>query len=121
MTREEFEGLVGQAIESLPKEFAKQMENVEVTVEEWPTPDDLRSVRLARGMTLFGLYRGIPKTNRENYNAVLPDKIIIFAGPILSSFGQDPQLIKEQVRKTVVHEVGHHFGMTDEEIRRTGY
>lgn len=119
MTIEEFEALVAQALDDLPETFAKLLDNVEVVVEIWPNRQHLIDGGVTRG-TLFGLYRGVPQTKRANYNAVLPDKIIIFAGPIVAVFGDNPEVIKEQVRKTVLHEVGHHFGMSDEEIRKAG-
>lgn len=88
-----------------------------MVVETWPTLDQLRESRVGTGMTLFGLYQGIPQTKRSHYFGVLPDKITIFAGPIMSTFGEDVTIVKEQVRKTVIHEIGHHFGMNEEDIR----
>ena len=118
MNREEFEMLVTEALDSVPEEFAKKLENVEVVVDDWPTREQLHTSGVGAGMTLFGLYQGIPQTRRQNYTAVLPDKITIFAGPILSLFGQDVHLVRDQVRKTVIHEIGHHFGMDETSIRR---
>lgn len=110
MTLEEFERLVGEALDGLPDVFAKEMDNVEVVVEIWPPP----------GPVLFGLYRGVPQTKRGTYQVVLPDKIIIYAGPIVRIYGDNTEEVKRQVRNTVFHEIGHHFGMTDEEIRKAG-
>lgn len=118
MTREEFEQLVAQALDGLPAEFARQLDNVEVVVEDWPSWEDLQSVGAGANVTLFGLYRGIAKTKRANYTNVLPDKISIFAGPILALTGDNPDLVKAKVRKTVLHEVGHHFGISEETIRQ---
>ncbi len=118
MNREKFEKLVALALDGLPEEFAKQLDNVEVVVEDWPSPDDLQSVNADPNVTLFGLYRGVAKTKRGNYAGVLPDKISIFMGPITTLTGGNPDLIKAQVRKTVLHEIGHHLGMTDEAIYR---
>ncbi len=120
MTLEEFEKTVAQALDELPEEFRKAMENIEVVVEIWPSPMDLASARVRNGMTLFGLYHGIPKTKRGLYQAVLPDKVSIFAGPIAAAFGHDPEAMRRQIRDTVLHEIGHHFGMTDEQIRKAG-
>ncbi|HCS78847.1 TPA: hypothetical protein DIV55_03820 [Patescibacteria group bacterium] len=118
MNREKFETLVTEALDSLPDEFTQKLENVEVVVEDWPTREQLRTSGVGRGMTLFGLYQGIPQTRRQNYTAVLPDKITIFAGPILNLFGQNVTLVRDQVRKTVIHEIGHHFGMDEVSIRQ---
>src|SRR5437868_113739 len=116
MTREEFESLVAEAMDSLPEEFSKRLDNVGVVVEEWPTLEDLQTAGVGPGMTLFGLYRGIPLTKRLNYNVVLPDTISIFAGPILAA-GDSREGVKAQVKKTVLHEIGHYFGMSEEEIQ----
>ncbi len=120
MTLKEFEELVTAALDGLPPVFAKTMDNVEVVIEIWPTPEDLMAGHVGYGQTLFGLYRGIPQTKRGNYQAILPDKISIFAGPIVMTYGEDPVIVKGKVRDTVLHEIGHHFGMTDEEIRAAG-
>lgn len=112
MTLQEFEKLVAEALDGLPEVFAKAMDNVEIVVEIWPPPTG--------GAVLFGLYRGIPRTKRMGYQGVLPDKIIIYAGPIVRAFGDDPDAVKKQVRDTVLHEIGHHFGMTDAQIRKAG-
>jgi predicted Zn-dependent protease with MMP-like domain len=113
MTLKEFEDLVAAALDGLPEVFAKAMDNVEVVVEIWPPPTN-------DGLTLFGLYRGIPQTKRGTYQAVLPDKIIIFSGPIVRAYGDDPEAVKREVRNTVLHEIGHHFGMSDAQIRAAG-
>lgn len=118
VTREEFEVFVSEALESMPEEFARQLDNVEVVVEAAPSPDDLQSVGAGAGVTLYGLYRGVAKTKRTNYSGVLPDKIVIYAGPILAHFGGNPGEVKAQVRETVLHEIGHHFGMSEQEIHR---
>lgn len=116
MTLREFEDLVRQALDGLPDQFAKALNNVEVVVEVWPSGKDLRSAGVGPGVSLFGLYRGIPQTKRGTYYGALPDKISIFAGPIVQAVGDNPEMVKKQVRKTVLHEIGHHFGMTEEQI-----
>jgi predicted Zn-dependent protease with MMP-like domain len=120
MTVKEFEDLVTSALDGLPEAFARAMDNVEVVVEIWPTREDLIAGAVQPGDTLFGLYRGIPQTKRGNYQGALPDKIIIFAGPIVRLFGNNHDAVKKEVRKTVLHEIGHHFGMSDAEIRAAG-
>jgi len=118
VTHEEFEALVSEVLDSIPEEFTKQLDNVEVVVEAWPSQDELQSVGAGAGVTLYGLYRGVAKTRRANYSGVLPDKIVIYSGPILAHFGGNSDAVKAQVRKTVLHEIGHHFGMSEQDIHR---
>ena len=117
-TRKEFENIVAEALDGLPEEFGRRMENVSLEVEEWPSREDLKTPGVVPGGSLFGLYRGVPQTNRANYTAALPDKIIIFAGPLISYFGSDKNILKEKIRETVLHEIAHHFGMSEEEIKK---
>lgn len=115
MTPEEFEKIVDETLKDLPKEFSKKMENVGIIVEDWPTPQDLSSIRAQKGSLLFGLYRGVPKTKRGGSYQALPDKIVIFAGPILS-VSSSAEDAKKRIRDTVLHEIGHHFGLSDQQI-----
>lgn len=117
MTLHEFELLVADAIDHLPDRFAKLLDNVDILVEIWPPREDLAAGHVPRGATLFGLYRGIPQTKRGIYQAVLPDRISIFAGPIVRTYGQDTDIVRNAIRKTVLHEIGHHFGMSEGEIQ----
>ncbi len=116
MDDQEFEKLIGEALDSLPKEFAKKLENVGVTFENWPNPAQIAKLRLGRRSLLFGLYEGVPLTQRRNYTGVLPDKITIFKYPILM-VSRTPDDVRERVRRTVIHEIGHHFGLSDKELR----
>ena len=116
MDDKEFEKLIGEALDSLPKEFAKRLENVGVTFENWPSPMQVAKLRLGRRSLLFGLYEGIPLTQRRNYTGVLPDKITIFKYPILM-VSHTPDEVRARVRRTVIHEIGHHFGLLDSELR----
>lgn len=121
MTVEQFQEIVDETLESLPEEFKKYLDNVDIQVEIWPTQQDLQAIRAHPGTILFGLYRGIPQTKRGlNYSGALPDNIVIFAGPIISMAG-NVQEAKEQIRKTVLHEIGHYFGMSEEAIRKAEY
>jgi len=116
MERTLFEQYVQEALDTLPPEFARKLENVEIVIEDYPTVDHYRSARVHPGRALLGLYQGIPQNRRGNgYVFVLPDKITIFQKPI-EWLHQTPEAVKEQVRKTVLHEIGHHFGMTESEI-----
>jgi predicted Zn-dependent protease with MMP-like domain len=122
VTREEFEGLVREALDELPQEFAERLDNVEVVVEDEPEPELLRSMGMdPRRDTLFGLYQGVPLHRRgDSYGGVLPDKITIFYRPLLRVC-RTPERIRRQVRTTVIHEIGHFFGLNDKAIRDLGY
>ncbi len=114
----DFEDLVAAALDSLPPEIARRMENVEVVVEDEPPPDI--AARLRPGTSLFGLYHGIPLTKRGTYGNVLPDKISIYRGPI-TRYWRTPELIRAQIRRTVVHEVGHYFGIGEKRLHELGW
>ena len=106
-----FEALVQNAVDSLPAEFRSQMSNVAVVVEDEPPP----------GQPLLGLYRGIPLTLRgHGYAGVLPDKITIFRGPLERLYGHDPERLAAEVKHTVLHEIAHHFGISDTRLRELG-
>ena len=115
----DFEGLVADALDSLPPEIASRMENVEVVVEDEPSPSVLAT--MAPGTSLFGLYHGIPLTKRgAAYGNVLPDKISIYRGPI-TRYWRDPDRIRAQIRRTVIHEIGHYFGMDEDRLHELGW
>lgn len=118
MTLREFESLVTETVDQMPKEFAEALSNVDIVVEIWPNELDMKDGGSHRGTWLFGLYRGIPQTRRGQYTGAIPDKIIIFAGPILSAYWPDMKAVRQQIKSTVLHEIGHHFGMSEEQIRK---
>jgi|SRR3989344_270323 len=118
MERNEFEKLVAEALKSLPPEFQKRLNNVAVVIEDMPTWEQVRKLHLPWGTTLYGFYEGIPQTRRGvGYTFVPPDKITIFQRPI-EFFHRAPESIKNQVRKTVLHEIGHHFGLSESDLRK---
>lgn len=118
MTGEEFEQLVNQGIAAIPQKFLNLLDNVAIVIEDEPTPQQGRRLKLHRGWTLFGLYEGVPQLRRGvNYTAVLPDKITIFKKPIERA-ARNPDEIKEIVRNTVWHEIAHHFGMNEHEVHK---
>ena len=121
LSADEFEDLVVAALDSLPEELLELMENVDVTIERWPSRDQLDDAGIDRG-TLLGLYEGIPLTERHSsgYNLVMPDKITIFQRPIEQMCDSQAEIV-DQVRKTVVHEVAHHFGIGEETLRELGW
>ena len=94
------------------------MQNVEVVVEDEPPPG--MAAGFGHGGELLGLYQGIPLTHRSHYSNVLPDKISIYRGPI-TRLARSRERIKEQVRRTVIHEIAHHFGIDDERLDELGW
>lgn len=119
MAQAEFEDLVEDALAELPQEFRRYLRGVEVLIQDEPTPDQLRAVRVARGHTLFGLYQGVPLTVRSTAPPMLPDRVVIFRGPLLRHC-RTPIEIREQVRRTVLHELAHFFGISDDRLRELG-
>ena len=120
MNRKRFERLVAEALDSLPLKFQEWMENVDVVIETWPSRETIRSMGLPPGETLMGLYQGVPLTKRTSrYGQVLPDRITIYQGPIEASC-HNAEEVRIRVRQVVMHELGHHFGISDERLRELG-
>ena len=116
--REEFERILLGAYKSLPEVFRAKIENVALVVEDWPRPQEKKAVGVREGSTLLGLYQGIPQKHRDTgYANVLPDKITIFKGPLLTIAKSKGEL-KALVREVLFHEVGHYFGLSEEELRK---
>ena len=121
--RERFEELVIQAIDELPDDILGMLDNVEIVVADSPTADQLDEAgNLDAGEMLLGLYEGIPLTSRHSssYSLVVPDKITIFQRPIEGICSTHDEVV-DQVRKTVIHEVAHHFGIGEERLRELGW
>lgn len=116
MTREEFEQLVNAGIEAIPEKFLKLLNNVAIVIDDIPTANQAKKAKLRHGFVLYGLYEGVPLSKRINYSGVLPDKITIFQKAIENA-SSDHEEIKEMVRNTVWHEIAHHFGMDEDEVR----
>ncbi len=114
--REYFIKLVSEAIDELPSNVLEKMSNVAVVVEDEPSPEQRKTLKIRKGETVFGLYEGIPQTERGSMYQGLPDKITIFRRPIEEVAGTENG-IKRMVRTTVWHEVAHHFGMEEDEVR----
>lgn len=116
MTREKFMELVEEALHEIPRRFRKAMKNVAVIVEDEPPPHILEEMAIEPPDTLFGLYQGTPLTERRwDYGNALPDRISIYQGPIEDAC-EDEEEIRDCVAETVIHEFGHYFGMSEEEI-----
>ena len=116
MRRQEFAQLVVEALDGLPQQFRNYMQNIAVIVETAPSRALLEAMGLWPDHTLLGLYHGVPLPERgHSYGNVLPDRITIFQQPI-ESMCRTPEEIKAAVRETVIHEVGHYFGLDDERL-----
>jgi len=109
-----FARLVARALDELPAEFRERMRNIEIVVEDEPTPEQLRG-----DGELLGLYEGVPLTDRGAMEPYLPDRISIFRGPI-ERISASPRRQAEIVRDTVVHEIAHHFGISDKRLGELG-
>ena len=104
---ERFEEYAREALDALPPELRSQMSNVEIVVDAEPPG----------GQPLLGLYQGIPLTRRGGfYSGALPDKITIYRGPLERLYGQDQETLRRQVKRVVLHEIAHHFGISDERL-----
>ncbi|MEM8534324.1 MAG: metallopeptidase family protein [Chloroflexota bacterium] len=112
MDAETFENIVVEVLDSLPPEFAQYLDNIEVLVESWPTQEHRQLVDLKPWQTLYGLYHGVPLTERGGYVPPLPDTVIIFRGPLTRDF-REPTKLRAQIRRTVLHEIAHFFGISD--------
>jgi predicted Zn-dependent protease with MMP-like domain len=120
METEQFEKLVAKAVEGLPDEFRERLDNVDIVVADEPTRKQLSRRDRKRGDTLLGLYEGVPLTERnQGYGYVVPDVITIFQLPLEAMCKTDDQLIKE-IQHVVLHEIAHHFGISDDRLRELG-
>lgn len=135
MTQEKFEKLVKEGIEAIPERFLNKLKNVDIVIEDEPTAHQLDKLKAKKNSFILGLYEGIPQTKRQYYGQVLPDKITIFKKPIeeIANSCQRPaspakrgeqssseaaeEEIRQIVKNTVWHEIAHHFGLDEKEIR----
>jgi predicted Zn-dependent protease with MMP-like domain len=121
VSKQRFDELVEQALAELPQEFARFLEEVPVEVRSRPTPSQLRNLGMRHGDLLLGLYVGRPRTQRSvEDSGRIPDVIYIFQESIEAVCRSEIELV-EQVRKTVLHEIGHHFGMDEHDLSQLGY
>ena len=122
LSRKRFEEIVAEALDELPEEIGEALSNIFVVVEQWPSEETISEMNMRSRHELLALYEGIPLTDRNtNYGgAVLPDKITIFQGPIQAMGGSLPELIDE-IKRAVVHELAHHFGIGEARLRELGY
>jgi predicted Zn-dependent protease with MMP-like domain len=118
MTRRQFEALVERALRRLPRTFKDKLANLAVVVEDWPDDGTLAELGIEPPDSLYGLYRGVDLSHRDSgYGNVLPDTVTIFQGPIEEDCTDEAEMGK-LVRETVIHELGHYFGLDDETMER---
>lgn len=116
MRPELFEAKVAEAIERIPPEFQEKMENVEIMVEDFPDPETLNSLGLRSKWHLLGLYVGVPLSERSFFSlSPLPERILLYRRPIMRAAGSSAN-VAEVIRDVLIHEVGHHFGFSDEQL-----
>jgi predicted Zn-dependent protease with MMP-like domain len=117
-----FSELVSEALEALPTEFLERLENIQVDVEEWPSSEELLEAEMEAGdrYRLLGLYHGVPLTDRTSQYMAFPDRITVYMRPIMALAGGEEAAISEQVRRTVVHEIAHYYGIDDERLEELG-
>ncbi len=116
MTRKQFDRLVAEAVQSIPARFRDEMQNLSIVVEDEPDDDLLADMGIEPPDTLFGLYQGTPLPERSwGHGNTLPDRIVLFQGPIEDSCDSDDEVIVA-IGETLIHEVGHYFGLSEEEI-----
>lgn len=129
MDPDEFDDLVDEALQDLPDEFADRLDNIDVVSERRPSARLRRQMELLGHETLLGLYQGVPQTRRtSDYGNVLPDRIVVYRDPVLAEARADRRpheslddAIRRVVRDTVLHEIGHHFGLSDPDLEDVGY
>ncbi|PYM22093.1 MAG: hypothetical protein DMD78_15465 [Candidatus Rokuibacteriota bacterium] len=118
MTRRQFEALVEKSLRKLPRPFKEKIANIAVVVEDWADDATLEEMDIEPPDTLYGLYRGVDITQRDStYGNVLPDVITIYQGPIEEDAADEAEMA-EIVRETVMHELGHYFGLDDDTMHR---
>ena len=121
MTNEEFEATAEQALQELPPDLAAKIENVDIFVEDYPSLEVQRSMGVSR-YGLLGLYSGTPRNHRSpfHYGNTLPDRIYLYQKNI-ESVSPDRETLKHQIQRTVLHEIGHYFGIDDARLRELGF
>jgi predicted Zn-dependent protease with MMP-like domain len=118
MTRARFEQFVAEAVRTIPRRFRQQLQNLAIIVEDEPDDDLLDEMEIEPPDTLFGLYQGTPLTERRwDHGNALPDRIVLYQGPIEDACESDDEIVAT-IGETLIHEVGHYFGMTEEELEQ---
>lgn len=120
LSRRRFQQLVEEALEEVPEPFRRALQNVHVVVEDWPSPEQLASVGLPEDGLLFGLYEGTPLMERGTEAPLLPDRITLFQRTLEEACDTE-EALREEIRKTLLHELGHYFGLDEDRLAQLGY
>lgn len=123
MDQKSFEEIVNRAFDSLPDTFKNNIDNVQFVIEDYPTPEQITKVKLSSKKHLLGLYEGVPLKFRNTWygrSGTVPDRISLFQKNI-ETISSDEIILEKKIREVLLHEIGHYFGMTEEEIRNAGY
>ena len=123
LSREEFEDIAQEILDGLPQQFCENLENVQISVEDVPTPETLAKMGLTSPASLYGLYEGVPLTKRGTWYGmypVVPDKISLYKNNIERG-ARTPGELKARIRHVLIHEIAHYYGMTEQEVRAAGY
>jgi len=116
MDKKEFEVLIEKAISELPEYFRRRMENITIHIEDFPSKQTVKQLGYRSQYSILGLYQGVPVTHRGiHYRNIMPDRIMIFRKPILRK-NSTKQEIKDDIKRVVLHEIGHYFGLSDKEL-----
>jgi|AntAceMinimDraft_17_1070374.scaffolds.fasta_scaffold00799_9 methionine--tRNA ligase beta chain len=118
MGKEKFEGLISESLKKLPYRFLNKLKNVAIIAQDQPSEFQKQQLGYSSGGCILGLYEGVPQIKRQNYNRAAPDKITLFQKNIENAAGGKKEKVKDIVQETVWHEIAHHFGMDEEEVRR---
>jgi len=119
-TQEEFERLVMEAIEGIPERFRARLRNVAIVVADEPTEEQLRECEIPEDETMYAYYDGVALTERYDGEPVVPDRIMVFRGPLFEDFGHDPEELRREIAATIRHEIAHHFGIDDDRLDALG-
>lgn len=121
MDDRDFDRILRDTLASLPGEIRAALDTVQVVVRDWPSPEQLEGAGLSPDDTLYGLFEGVALPEKSFPDTqYLPDRVVVFKGPLEEDF-PDPRELKEEVRLTLLHELGHYFGFTEEDLEERGY
>jgi predicted Zn-dependent protease with MMP-like domain len=117
----DFERILKETLASLPDDIRKALDTVQVVVQEWPSPEQLGNADMPPDDILYGLFEGVSLPEKTYPGGqFLPDRVVVFRGPLLEDF-PDPGELREEIRLTLLHELGHYFGFTEEDLKKRGY